>query len=65
MAMSEFESINVVGCLCTPFDILAEQVQLPPAEVGDFVVIFQSGAYGRTASPSAFLSHSAPLEALV
>ncbi len=65
MAMSECESINVVGCLCTPFDILAEQVRLPPAEVGDFVVIFQSGAYGRTASPSAFLSHPAPVEALV
>jgi diaminopimelate decarboxylase len=29
------------------------------------VVVFQSGAYGLTASPTAFLSHPYPAEVLV
>ena len=32
---------------------------------GDLVVIFQSGAYGASASPHGFLGHPAPLEVLV
>jgi len=63
--VSEREVASVVGCLCTPLDLLADKVELPPAEVGDLVVIFQSGAYGLTASPTAFLSHPAPAEVLV
>ena len=35
------------------------------AHVGDIVVVFQAGAYGLTASPTAFLSHPAPVEVLV
>jgi len=57
--------VNVVGCLCTPFDLLADKVELPRADIGDLVVVFQSGAYGLTASPTAFLSHPAPSEVLV
>jgi diaminopimelate decarboxylase len=59
------ETVSVVGCLCTPLDLLAADVQLPAAEIGDLVVIFQAGAYGLTASPTAFLSHPAPVEVLV
>lgn len=59
------ETVTIVGCLCTPLDILADRVELPRAEVGDLVVIFQSGAYGPTASPSAFLGHPPPAEVLV
>lgn len=59
------ESANVVGCLCTPLDLLGDRVELPRGEIGDLVVVFQSGAYGLTASPSAFLSHPAPTEVLV
>jgi diaminopimelate decarboxylase len=59
------EVANVVGCLCTPLDLLASKVELPPAAVGDLFVVFQSGAYGLTASPTAFLSHPAPAEVLV
>lgn len=59
------EPVSVVGCLCTPLDLLAADVALPHAEIGDLVVIFQAGAYGLTASPTAFLSHPAPREALV
>lgn len=56
---------TVVGCLCTPLDLLGDNVPLPAAEIGDLVVLFQAGAYGFTASPTAFLSHPAPAEVLV
>jgi diaminopimelate decarboxylase len=59
------ETVSVVGCLCTPLDLLAEGVELPAAGIGDLVVVFQAGAYGLTASPTAFLSHPPPLEVLV
>jgi diaminopimelate decarboxylase len=59
------EPVNVVGCLCTPLDLLADDVMLPACDVGDLVVVFQAGAYGLTASPTAFLSHPAPVEMLV
>ncbi len=56
---------SVVGPLCTPLDILATQIKLPPASIGDFIVVFQSGAYGATASPSQFLGHPFAVEILV
>jgi len=59
------ERVNVVGCLCTPLDLLGEDVALNDPGVGDLVVLFQSGAYGLTASPTAFLGHPAPRECLV
>jgi diaminopimelate decarboxylase len=62
---TEIEAVTVVGCLCTPLDLLADNVELPPADVGDLVVMFQAGAYGLTASPAAFLGHPAAAEVLV
>jgi len=59
------ETVSIVGCLCTPLDLLADNVSLPLARVGDLVVIFQAGAYGLTASPTAFLGHPAPAQVLV
>ena len=59
------EMVSVVGPLCTPLDLLAERMELARADAGDLVVVFQSGAYGLTASPTAFLGHPAPLEVLV
>lgn len=56
---------TVVGCLCTPLDLLGDNVELPAADVGDLVVVFQAGAYGLTASPTAFLGHAAPVEIMV
>ncbi len=61
----ETEIVNIVGPLCTPLDILANKMELPKAEIGDLVVVFQSGAYGLTASPLAFLSHPPPAELFV
>jgi diaminopimelate decarboxylase len=65
MAGEARENVSVVGPLCTPLDVLAERMDLPPAEEGDLVVVFQSGAYGLSASPTAFLGHPAPAEVLV
>jgi len=59
------ESVDIVGCLCTPLDRLGDNVPLPRAEVGDLVVVFQSGAYGASASPSGFLGHAPAAEILV
>jgi diaminopimelate decarboxylase len=58
------ESLNVVGCLCTPLDRLGDKVMLPATEVGDVIAVFMAGAYGLTASPTAFLSHDPPAEML-
>ena len=59
------EIASVVGPLCTPLDLLADSMELAVAEVGDLIVVYQSGAYGLTASPTAFLSHPEPTEILV
>ena len=56
---------TAVGPLCTPLDLLADRMLLPHADVGDLVVIFQSGAYGASASPSGFLGHPSVTEVLV
>jgi len=52
----EKEVVNIVGKLCTPLDIIGDEIELSKAEVGDIVAILQSGAYGYTASPINFLS---------
>lgn len=62
---SELETVNIVGPLCTPLDILADKVTLPKAEIGDYVVLYQSGAYGLTASPTSFLGQPRAEEVLV
>ncbi|PLX63030.1 pyridoxal-dependent decarboxylase, exosortase A system-associated [Sedimenticola selenatireducens] len=59
------EVVSIVGPLCTPLDILAGKVELPVMEIGDLVVIYQSGAYGLNASPQDFLSHPHTVEVLV
>lgn len=59
------ETVQIVGCLCTPIDLLGDKVVVPHAEPGDLIAIFQSGAYGYSASPRNFLSHPQPVELLV
>jgi diaminopimelate decarboxylase len=57
--------VSVVGCLCTPLDRLGDRVALPPVAEGEVIAIFLAGAYGATASPTAFLGHPAPVEIVV
>ena len=59
------EIANIVGCLCTPLDRLADKAHLPRAEVGDLVAVFCAGAYGASASPSAFLGQGPAEEVLI
>ncbi len=59
------EVASVVGCLCTPLDRLSDKAYLPRAEVGDLVAVFCAGAYGASASPSAFLGQGPAAEMLV
>jgi diaminopimelate decarboxylase len=62
---AEREVASVVGPLCTPLDLLADRMLLPVAGVGDLAVVYQSGAYGASSSPQAFLGHPACAEVLV
>jgi len=59
------EIASVVGPLCTPLDLLADRMELAEAHPGDLVAVYQSGAYGLTASPRDFLSHPHPAEILL
>jgi diaminopimelate decarboxylase len=59
------ETANVVGPLCTPLDILAAHMEMAVAQPGDLIGVYQSGAYGYTTSPIAFLGHPPPGQILV
>jgi len=62
---SEKETVNIVGKLCTPLDIIGDNLETSKAEVGDYVAILQSGAYGYSASPINFLSQPKANEYLI
>lgn len=62
MNAKETEPASVVGPLCTPLDILGDKMELPVASIGDLVAVYQSGAYGKSASPQGFLSHPEVVE---
>jgi diaminopimelate decarboxylase len=59
------ETVNIVGCLCTPLDKLGDAVSLPLADVGDVIAVFMAGAYGASASPTNFLGHGPAVECLI
>ena len=64
-ALQASQEVTVTGCLCTPLDLLGDEVVLPETKVGDLIAIFCAGAYGRSASPAAFLSQPEARELLV
>ena len=59
------EVASIVGCLCTPLDILANKGSFPKADVGDIAAVFCAGAYGASASPAMFLGQGSAREMLV
>ncbi|MCZ7597986.1 MAG: hypothetical protein M5U09_09995 [Gammaproteobacteria bacterium] len=61
----EMETVDIVGCLCTPIDCFGRNQELPRCQVGDLIGILNSGAYGASASPERFLGHSPAVELLV
>lgn len=56
---------TLVGPLCTTIDRLAADLDLPEPRLGDVIAVPQSGAYGLTASPTRFISHPEPREAIL
>ena len=59
------EHVTVTGCLCTPYDLLGDEVALPRAEEGDLIAVFCAAAYGLSASPQAWESRPLAREMLV
>lgn len=53
------------GPLCTSADQWKPIVELADVQVGDLIAMYNSGAYGYTASMTKFLSHDTPPEVLV
>ena len=58
------ERVTLCGPLCAPHDTWAEDIVLPVAAPGDLVAVFQSGAYGASASPQGFLGRPPAAERL-
>ncbi|WP_042160898.1 type III PLP-dependent enzyme [Paenibacillus gorillae] len=54
------EMASVVGQLCTPKDVLAQDVQLERVRAGDILLFPYAGAYGWAISHHDFLSHPHP-----
>ena len=59
------QDVDIVGPLCTPLDIIASNISLPMGEIGGYVAVMLSGAYGASASPQGFLSQGEALEMLI
>ncbi|MFO0722919.1 MAG: alanine racemase [Myxococcota bacterium] len=57
--------MSLSGPLCTPLDVLAEDVLLPEPQPGDLLAIEAAGAYGLSMSPIEFLSRPRPRELLL
>lgn len=62
---SEQSRYQVTGPLCTPTDMLGENILLDTLQAGDLIGIGHSGAYGASASPVNFLSFGHPAELLI
>ncbi len=62
---SDKHRYQVTGPLCTPTDLLGENIMLAELRSGDLIGIGHSGAYGASASPVGFLSFGHPAEVLV
>jgi diaminopimelate decarboxylase len=56
------EVITLCGPLCTPIDIIASDIMLPEISTGDYIIIYNAGAYQYSSSPGYFLSFGFPNE---
>lgn len=55
------EPVTICGSLCTVGDILAKDIPLPPATIGEPLVFMNVGAYSVTEARSLFLSRELPV----
>ena len=56
------EKTSIVGSLCTATDILAKDVMLPKAHIGDMVIVSKAGSYSYSLSPIWFSNHDLPFQ---
>lgn len=59
---NEKETVTVAGHLCTPIDVMATDVEVTKAQVGDLLEVSDAGAYGYSMSLKEFISHRKPIE---
>ena len=59
---SSLEKASIVGSLCTATDIMAKDVFLPKAQIGDLVIVSKAGSYSYSMSPLLFSSQPLPLQ---
>ena len=59
---SFLEKVSIVGNLCTSADIMAKDIMLPKADIGDILVVSKAGSYSYTLTPVLFASHPLPLQ---
>lgn len=62
---AEKEIVTVTGNLCTSIDVLLKEVELPKAEIGDWILIRKAGCYSLNGAINHFLSHEMPAEVLI
>ncbi|NMS89301.1 pyridoxal-dependent decarboxylase [Clostridioides difficile] len=58
--VKEEEYVNVVGNLCTSLDVIANNVKLKKAHIGDLISISNAGSYSYSLSPLLFSSYEIP-----
>lgn len=63
--IDEYESITLVGNLCTPMDQYYEDIVFPKLDIGDWIWFHNAGAYGYTMCLLEFISHDKPLEIII
>lgn len=56
------EEVVLAGSLCTSTDVLAKNINLPKANIGDLVIVTNAGSYAYSLSPTRFANHKAPLQ---
>ncbi len=64
-ARRQFETVALVGNLCTPADTLGWDVTAPPLEEGDLVIVANAGAYCATTGALGFNSQRLFAEGLL
>ena len=58
------ETVDIVGNLCTALDVMARDITLSHAEIGDILAISNAGSYGCTLTPLLFSGQEQPKEFL-
>ena len=61
----EKERVDIGGHLCTSLDLLARDIELKKADIGDILKITNAGAYSYSISILNFASHDLPKEFLI